>query len=539
MKKLIFLLLTAITFASGNFEIVDGRVSVLSPDTSTVLQLYRTNTQTFMNWTIPSGDNTLFLIGGPVDLNLKGMVNVGNLTQVGNITGADIDISAGTGDYTSSGTITAGSLTVSGLTETRVIFAGVGGLLSDDAGMTYNAATDSLTLLGTVSATTLTDTVATLTSGVFTGLSKITMPDDTASAFSITEASTNYLLFDTSNGLELLTAGVDFLAEGNLDVGVNLTVVGVLKVDAIGPAPGTDDDLIELATGNLIVNAITLNQNQTTNGIVSNVIFNDDTGTAVQTRVTVRTNDNAISLIAFPANYAAVTAFQDGGGLLTTNAHLNLMDVSGSHNINFFAGGNTTSDIRLQISGAGVTQIGLPGTNHLTVEADADTFWVGDGTGLPYGHMYVDGTQSIVVALTLNTPAEVEDDGTTSAEDGWLEGDQNLITFPTGGTQHYITITKAGVYHITWNLSFKMVTGAANTQIHAGLTVDSTTFRRDRCEAHRTISNNTDTGNMAGTCTIDLPNGNEELSLWMENTTNNNDAEVFHGSLTAVMVGGT
>ncbi len=183
--------------------------------------------------------------------------------------------------------------------------------------------------------------------------------------------------------------------------------------------------------------------------------------------------------------------------------------------------------------------LGNNSTTILTVETNGDTFWTGAGTGLPYGHMYVDGTQAIRVALTLNTPTEVEDDGTASAEDGWLEGDQNLITFPTGGTQHHITITKAGVYHITWNLSFKMVTGAANTQIHAGLTIDSTTFRRDRCEAHRTISNNTDTGNMGGTCTIDLPNGNEELSLWMENTTNSNDADVLHGSLTAVMVGGT
>ncbi len=190
-------------------------------------------------------------------------------------------------------------------------------------------------------------------------------------------------------------------------------------------------------------------------------------------------------------------------------------------------------------AGLNVVRIGDGDTNYIETNATGDTFWVGSGTGLPYGHMYVDGTQVIRVALTLNTPAEIEDDGTTSAEDGWLAGDSHLITFPTGGTQHHITITKAGVYHITWNISFTMVTGAANTQIHAGLAVDSTTFIRNKCEGHRTISNNTDTGNMSGTCTVDLPNGNEELSLWMENTTNSNDADVNHGSLTAVMVGGT
>ncbi len=180
-------------------------------------------------------------------------------------------------------------------------------------------------------------------------------------------------------------------------------------------------------------------------------------------------------------------------------------------------------------------------TTYMQTEADADTFWVGEGTGLPYGHMYVDGTQVIRVAITINTPAEVEGDGTggtATAEDGWLGGDLNLITFPTGGTEHYITVTKPGVYHINWNLSFKMVTGAANTQVHGGLAVDGTAIR-NKCEAHRTISNNTDTGNMAGSCIVDLPNGTEELSVWMENSTNSNDADVSHGSLVAVMVGGT
>lgn len=185
------------------------------------------------------------------------------------------------------------------------------------------------------------------------------------------------------------------------------------------------------------------------------------------------------------------------------------------------------------------TTIGDGGAStYLTVDGSGNTWWIGAGTGLPYGHMYVDGTQSIIVALTLNTPTEIEDDGTTSAEDGWLAGDLNLITFPTGGTEHYITVTKAGVYSINWNISFKMVTGAANTQIHMGLAVDGTAIR-DKCEAHRTISNNIDTGNAAGSCLVDLPNGNEELSIWMENTTNSNDAEVVHGSLVAVQVGGT
>ena len=51
---------------------------------------------------------------------------------------------------TSSPTFTG--LTLSGLTETRVLFAGAGGIISDDAGLTYASATDILTA-GTYNAT--------------------------------------------------------------------------------------------------------------------------------------------------------------------------------------------------------------------------------------------------------------------------------------------------------------------------------------------------------------------------------------------------
>ncbi len=218
------------------------------------------------------------------------------------------------------------------------------------------------------------------------------------------------------------------------------------------------------------------------------------------------------------------------------------IQTTGAGKVQIFAnvelnGNLTGADIDISPGTGDYVSTGSFTTSEFTVESDGDTFWTGAGTGIPYGHMYVDGTQSIIVALTLNTPAEVEDDGTTSAEDGWLGGDVNLTTFPTGGTEHYLTIGKSGIYHITWNLSFKMVTGAANTQIHAGLTVDTTTFVRDRCEAHRTISNNSDIGNMGGTCMRELSSGNQ-ISLWMENTTNSNDADVVHGSLTALLVGG-
>jgi hypothetical protein len=175
---------------------------------------------------------------------------------------------------------------------------------------------------------------------------------------------------------------------------------------------------------------------------------------------------------------------------------------------------------------------------YLLSQADGDTYWVGTGAGLVYGHMYVDGDQSIIVALTANTPAEVKDDGTTSLDDGWLAGELNEMTFPTGGTEHYITVTIAGKYEVTWDMSFSIASPGATIQMHGGIAIDGTAVRTSG-EAHRTIANNTDTGNMGATTIIDCPNGNEELSLWLENTTNNADATVDHGNLRVVLIGGT
>ncbi|KKN77237.1 hypothetical protein LCGC14_0362150 [marine sediment metagenome] len=187
----------------------------------------------------------------------------------------------------------------------------------------------------------------------------------------------------------------------------------------------------------------------------------------------------------------------------------------------------------------GITDLGDGGdTLFMRIEADGDTFWVGAGTGLPYACMYVDGTQAIEVALTSGVVAEVKDDGTTSLDDGWLAGDLNLITFPTGGDEHYLSVTKAGFYRIQWSLSFNTANPGANVEIHGGIAVDGTAIR-NKAEAHRTIANNSDTGNMGGTAMIDAPNGTEQISLWLLNTTNNADVTVEHGNVSMAMAGGT
>lgn len=177
------------------------------------------------------------------------------------------------------------------------------------------------------------------------------------------------------------------------------------------------------------------------------------------------------------------------------------------------------------------------GVNYTKIDDNGNIAPVGTG-GLNFGHIYVDGAQTIIVALSQNTPAEVKDDGTTSLDDGWLAGELNGTTFPTGGDEHYISVTKAGRYAVTWDMSFAQVAPAAAVEGHGGIAIDGTA-KRYSGEAHRTLANGLDTGNMGATAIIDCPNGNEQISLWLMNTTNNGDMEVEHGNINAVLIGGT
>ncbi len=434
-----------------------------------------------------------------------------NLTSAGNITGTDIDISAGTGDYSSSGTIAAGATTLQGQLIVDVDSTEALLLRQDgDAGDIFAIDTTNTRM-------TFNDTPASTHSIKLTALGGVANAGDAGKQITITSGSGSD---KTDTAANVASGGGRFEITvgdgGDANSGGTLNFAGNAGSFAFTGGAGGSVSSGAGVAGN-------------SGGDGTTMTFTGGLGGSA----VASTTSNA-------GGDGGTVSFNGGNGGTSTSGTARTGGDGGG--INFIPGqGGITSG---GTDGSpGIITLGDGGSStFMTVERDADTYWTGDSTGLPYGHMYVDGTQVIRVALTMNTPTEVEGDGTggtATAEDGWLAGDLNLMTFPTGGTEHHVTITKPGVYHITWNLSFKMVTGAANTQIHAGLTIDSTTFRRDRCEAHRTISNNSDTGNMSGSCMIDLPNGNEELSLWMENTTNSNDADVSHGSLTVIMVGGT
>jgi len=135
---------------SGN----DYHVSVV--DSPSFNQITTSGTSTFAgaNFTgaIQSGTTDLYDIFVTEDTNDITRVQAGTNIVTGGTANEPIislvDSPSINGLTTSGASTFKGTVTVTGLTNTRVVFAGAGGLLSDDDGMTYNSGTDVLTVNG-------------------------------------------------------------------------------------------------------------------------------------------------------------------------------------------------------------------------------------------------------------------------------------------------------------------------------------------------------------------------------------------------------
>lgn len=184
------------------------------------------------------------------------------------------------------------------------------------------------------------------------------------------------------------------------------------------------------------------------------------------------------------------------------------------------------------------------GTNqtalHIDAESDTaihveggDVLFSGTGAGLVYGSMYVGAAFSVPIGAA--TPVEV-DDGTATF-DGWTASQLNGITFPTGGTEHYLTVTQAGIYEVCWSMSFEKDSGAPTATINAGVMIDSVATRWVG-ETERTVANNADTGAAASCAFFDLTAGTEEISLWIANDQSTN-VTIENATVTVKLIGGT
>ncbi len=175
----------------------------------------------------------------------------------------------------------------------------------------------------------------------------------------------------------------------------------------------------------------------------------------------------------------------------------------------------------------GDSSAGAP-TTYVEIEPDADMTFVGSGSGLPYGNMFIPSGGITVTIAVAATPTEV-DDGSSPT---WTGGQTNNATF----SDHNLSVGKTGRYSISWSMSVALSTVGGNIEIHGGIMIDSVATRDDG-EGHRTITGANQSGHISG-MTIQNLTVNQEISLWISNATNTNNITVDHGNVVITLIGG-
>ena len=177
---------------------------------------------------------------------------------------------------------------------------------------------------------------------------------------------------------------------------------------------------------------------------------------------------------------------------------------------------NSANDGHLDLTAD--TSIDLNGV----VEISGDTYWVGSGSGLPYGHMYAKNTSISVTISAINTAYEI-----TSGITG---GNTNLVTF---GGNHYLAVSKAGNYEVVYNVSAESTTFL--DELECGVMINGTEATTDG-GGHGT-SFLSQSINMAGSCIVSL-SANDQVSLYVRNHTGANNITIEHLNVSIKQLGG-
>lgn len=418
-----------------------------------------------------------------------------------------------------------------------------------DAGFTYDPAVDTITLAGGF---VLTGAAAAI----------ITVNDDGANALTLVDAGgIEYLRYITTNAQPVVVwneggADIDFRWEAS-GVDPALFIQGSDGFVGVGVVP----------TGHLHIENLAISTTASYDGTIT---FHDKTAGATDHNDTLTGLNNRAKLDQVGGEISNLIGFRteaalsngsigDAGNQRTIWGFFNLVNLDGGEVFGNVFGFESRVDTEGAMTGISGDIMGA----RIWVDADEDPgglvymlyfaefsnidyclyqdgsaasslggdfYWHGDGSGLLFGSMYA--AAEIIVPIGDANPNEVEN----AAQDGWTAGELNGVTFPTGGTEHYLTITIAGRYEIIWSMSFHIAAGAG-ASCHGGVMIDGVAIR-DNGETDRDVANLNDTGNMATACILDLPNGTEEISLWILNG-NSNDIHVVQTTVTVKQIGGT
>jgi len=171
---------------------------------------------------------------------------------------------------------------------------------------------------------------------------------------------------------------------------------------------------------------------------------------------------------------------------------------------------------------AGITKLGNPAT-YQTTESTGDTYWVGSGSGVPYGHMYTntDGTVTVASANTWYEFNVATPDMTT--------GLLNNVTF----TDHYLTVLKAGTYEISVNAVLETTT--AGDEIASTVAINGTAS--ETAHGHATVAVGNAAVQTSGATILSLA-ANDQISLAVQNHSAARNITVTHAQISVKMVGG-
>ncbi len=222
--------------------------------------------------------------------------------------------------------------------------------------------------------------------------------------------------------------------------------------------------------------------------------------------LSVRDSTNNVETFLFASSVGGImgTVTNDPLNIQTNNTLAIFIDSAQKVGINEVA-----PDEKLEVNG--------------NVHITGDTYWTGDGSGVPYGAM---GQENIPTTVTINTA------GTAEIVLGMTGGETNLATFQNS---RELKVTKAGRYLITWAVSFNMASGSGQEvegAIGKGGTAQSVG------SAHRKIGTANDTGSMCGNGFLDLA-ADDLITIMVANETSTVDVVIAHASLTLMMAGGT
>jgi len=172
-------------------------------------------------------------------------------------------------------------------------------------------------------------------------------------------------------------------------------------------------------------------------------------------------------------------------------------------------------------------------TGEFEVEDDGDTFWVGDGTGVPYGAMYQTGGSTFTTTLTDQSTWYELDAATTNMNADEL----NMVTFPD---DHYMEVAKAGRYTILYTASIEINSVAGGAQhIELGIMINGTEVVPGPGVSHWSFAAISTESAYSGIALLDL-NADDEISIGAVNDSSAGKIlTVDHLNVITTMEGGT